>query len=54
MQTLSWIDWFVLGATLLAIVAYGTWKTRGSQNVKEYLRGLKMVDYCFIGNGNTS
>jgi SSS family transporter len=49
MQTLSWIDWFVLGATLLAIVAYGTWKTRGSQNVKEYLRGGNTSKWWTIG-----
>ncbi|SHI57701.1 sodium:solute symporter [Algibacter luteus] len=49
MQTLSWIDWSVLGATLIAIVAYGTWQTRGSQNVKDYLRGGNTSKWWTIG-----
>ncbi|WJJ95922.1 sodium:solute symporter [Algibacter luteus] len=49
MQTLSWIDWSVLGATLIVIVAYGTWQTRGSQNVKDYLRGGNTSKWWTIG-----
>ena len=49
MQTLSWIDWSVLAATLIAIVAYGTWQTRGSQNVKDYLRGGNTSKWWTIG-----
>ncbi|WP_295986311.1 sodium:solute symporter [uncultured Algibacter sp.] len=49
MQTLSWIDWSVLGATLIAIVAYGTWQTRGSKNVKDYLRGGNTSKWWTIG-----
>jgi SSS family solute:Na+ symporter len=30
-------DWLVMGGFLLFIVAYGTWKSRGSKNVKEFL-----------------
>lgn len=36
MQTL---DWIVLIGTLVTIVGYGTWKTRGSKNVQDYVRG---------------
>ncbi|MGB1313628.1 MAG: sodium:solute symporter [Bizionia paragorgiae] len=33
------LDWIVLIVTLLAIVVYGTYKTRGSKNVQDYIRG---------------
>jgi solute:Na+ symporter, SSS family len=34
---MSTIDWVVMLGFLLFIVAYGTWKSRGSKNVKEFL-----------------
>ncbi len=34
---MSPFDWFVMCGFLLFIVVYGTWKSRGSKNVKEYL-----------------
>jgi solute:Na+ symporter, SSS family len=46
MQTL---DWVVLGLTLLFIVAYGTWKTRGSKNVQDYIRGGNQSKWWTIG-----
>ena len=46
MQTL---DWIVLGATLLFIVGYGTWQTRGSKNVQDYLRGGNTSKWWTIG-----
>ncbi|KAB1068625.1 sodium:solute symporter [Tamlana haliotis] len=49
MQTLSWIDWSVLCTTLIAIVAYGTWQTRGSKNVTDYLRGGNTSKWWTIG-----
>ena len=49
MQALSWIDWSVLCITLIAIVAYGTWQTRGSKNVKDYLRGGNTSKWWTIG-----
>ncbi|MBD0831686.1 sodium:solute symporter [Aestuariibaculum sediminum] len=49
MQTLNWIDWGVLILTLLAIVAYGTWQTRGSKNVKDYLKGGNTSHWWTIG-----
>ncbi|MEN1784338.1 MAG: sodium:solute symporter [Bacteroidota bacterium] len=33
------LDWIVLIGTLLFIVGFGVWKTRGSKNVEDYLRG---------------
>jgi len=49
MQTLNWIDWSVLCVTLIAIVSYGTWQTRGSKNVKDYLRGGNTSKWWTIG-----
>lgn len=49
MKTLDWIDWVVLGLTLLAIVVYGTWKTRGSKNVNDYLKGGNTSKWWTIG-----
>jgi Na+/proline symporter len=48
-QTLDWIDWTVLIATLVAIVSYGTWKTRGSKNVQDYVRGGNTSKWWTIG-----
>jgi len=39
------IDWIVLFATLLLIVAYGTWKSRGSINMDGYLLGNKSLPW---------
>ncbi|AJR03904.1 sodium:solute symporter [Siansivirga zeaxanthinifaciens] len=49
MQTLSFIDWSILIATLLAIVGYGTWQTRGSKNVQDYLKGGNTSKWWTIG-----
>ncbi len=49
MQTLDWIDWIVLITTLLAIVGYGTWKTRGRTSVEDYVRGGNTSKWWTIG-----
>ncbi len=49
MQILNWIDWVVLAVTLLAIVIYGTWQTRGSKNVQDYLKGGNTSKWWTIG-----
>ncbi|MCH7525359.1 MAG: sodium:solute symporter, partial [Bacteroidetes bacterium] len=46
MQTL---DWIVLCLTLLFIVGYGAWKTRGSKNVQDYIRGGNESKWWTIG-----
>ncbi|TYB74335.1 sodium:solute symporter [Bizionia myxarmorum] len=46
MQTL---DWIVLSLTLFTIVAYGTWQTRGSKNVQDYLKGGNTSKWYTIG-----
>ena len=42
-------DWIVLGATLLFIVLFGVWKTRGSKNVQDYIRGGNTAKWYTIG-----
>lgn len=49
MQALQLIDWIVLVITLLTIVGYGTWQTRGSKNVKDYLKGGNNSKWWTIG-----
>jgi solute:Na+ symporter, SSS family len=48
-QTLDWIDWTVLITTLAIIVGYGTWKTRGSKNVQDYVKGGNTSKWWTIG-----
>ncbi len=43
------LDWIVLIVTLLAIVVYGTYKTRGSKNVQDYIRGGSEAKWWTIG-----
>ncbi|WNB17074.1 sodium:solute symporter [Marivirga arenosa] len=46
---MSLIDWIVLFGTLLLIVAYGVYKTRGSKNIESYLRGDNSMKWWTIG-----
>lgn len=46
---MSIVDWLVLGGTLLFIVIYGAWKTRGSKNIEGYLRGDNSLKWWTIG-----
>ncbi|HRZ31656.1 MAG TPA: sodium:solute symporter [Flavobacterium sp.] len=46
MQTL---DWFILIFSLLFIVVYGAWKTKGSQDVKDYILGNNESKWWTIG-----
>lgn len=49
MNNLHWIDWVVLCGSLLFIVLYGTWKTRGSKNIEGYLRGDNTQRWWMMG-----
>ena len=49
MQALNWIDWTVLITTLMAIVIYGTWQTKGSKDVNDYLKGGNTSKWWTIG-----
>lgn len=43
------IDWIVLGATLVFIVVYGVYKTQGSKNVEDYIRGGNTSKWWTVG-----
>ena len=43
------LDWIILSGTMLFIVSYGVWKTRGSQNVDDYVGGGKDAKWWTIG-----
>lgn len=42
-------DWIVLILTLLFIVTYGAWKTRGSKNVEDYILGNNETPWFTVG-----
>ena len=43
------VDWFVLFGTLAFIVFYGVWKTRGSKNVKDFIKGGSEAKWWTVG-----
>ncbi|MBU2907611.1 MULTISPECIES: sodium:solute symporter [Arenibacter] len=43
------IDWIILVGTLIFIVGYGVWKTKGSQNVTDYVLGGHDAKWWTIG-----
>jgi len=42
-------DWIILSSTLLFIVIYGVWKTRGSKNVEDYILGNNETPWHTVG-----
>nr|WP_294924597.1 sodium:solute symporter [uncultured Flavobacterium sp.] len=42
-------DWFVLIVTLLFIVGYGSWKTKGSKNVEDFILGNNETPWYTVG-----
>ena len=43
------LDWIILSGTLLFIVIYGSWKTRGSQNVNDFIKGGNEAKWWTVG-----
>ena len=43
------LDWFVLIFTLIIIVVYGTWKTRGAKTANEYIKAGNEAKWWTIG-----
>lgn len=43
------IDWIILSGTLLFIVAFGVWRTRGSKDVNEYVLGGNRAKWLTVG-----
>lgn len=46
---MSAIDWIVLGCTILFIVVYGIYKSRGSKNIDGYLLGDRSLPWYNVG-----
>ncbi|HLW50733.1 MAG TPA: sodium:solute symporter [Sphingobacteriaceae bacterium] len=46
---MSLIDWIVLAITLLAIVSYGVYRSRGIRNIDGYLLGNRSLSWYHIG-----
>ena len=43
------LDWAVLVGTIVTIVAYGAWKTRGARDIQSYLKGGNELKWPTIG-----
>jgi len=43
------LDWIILSVTLLFIVIYGVYKTKGSKNVEDYILGNKETNWWTVG-----
>lgn len=43
------IDWIILAGTLLTIVFFGVWKTRGNKDVNEYVLGGNRAKWWTVG-----
>ncbi len=43
------LDWIILSGTLLFIVAFGVWRTRGSADVDDYVRGGQKAKWLTVG-----
>ena len=46
---MHWIDWLVLGTTILLISFYGIWKTRGIKSDEDYLKSSGKTPWWAIG-----
>jgi Na+/proline symporter len=46
---MSLIDWLVLLLTILIIVLYGVWKSRGSKNIESYLLADRQLPWYQVG-----
>jgi SSS family transporter len=45
---MSSLDWIIMSGFLSFIVVYGTWKSRGSKNIKEYLLANKATPWYTV------
>ncbi|WP_299250312.1 sodium:solute symporter [uncultured Cytophaga sp.] len=46
---MSFIDWAVLAITIISIVVYGLWKSRGAKNIEGYLLADKELPWYQVG-----
>lgn len=45
---MSFTDWIVLSATLVIIIFYGVWKSRGQQNMDSYFMGNRSMPWYIV------
>ena len=43
------LDWIILAGTLISIVGFGVWKTKGSSSVNDYIKGGSDAKWWTIG-----
>jgi SSS family solute:Na+ symporter len=46
---MEFIDWIILSATLLFIIAYGIWKNKSHKNIKDYIKGGNQASWFTVG-----
>jgi SSS family solute:Na+ symporter len=46
---MSLIDWIILSITLLSIIGYGVWKSRGTKNIEGYLLADRQMPWYHVG-----
>jgi SSS family solute:Na+ symporter len=46
---MSLIDWIILSITLLSIIGYGVWKSRGTKNIEGYLLADRKMPWYHVG-----
>jgi SSS family solute:Na+ symporter len=46
---MNFLDWIILAGTIVCIVLYGTWKTRGNKNIEGFLKGDNSMKWWMIG-----
>ncbi len=46
---MSNVDWLVMSCTMILIIGYGIWKTKGSKNIQEFLLGGNEAKWWTIG-----
>lgn len=46
---MSWLDWVILACTLMLIVVYGIWKSRGSKNLDSFFLGDRSLPWYHVG-----
>src|SRR6187551_3712368 len=46
---MNFLDWIILAGTIVCIVLYGTWKTRGNKSVEGFLKGDNSMKWWMIG-----
>jgi solute:Na+ symporter, SSS family len=46
---MNWLDWLVLSSTLLFIVVYGIWKSKGDKDIEGYLKGGNSIPWYSVG-----